>query len=89
VVLEDLRLVEGTYLLDVAVHRKDGTPYDYLRGRHSFRIKGRIKDVGVYRPSHHWEFEGGLALEAPAPRAELDLSAEADEGRGEPGAEPE
>ena len=31
--LEDLRLVEGTYLVDLAAHKKDGTPYDYLRGR--------------------------------------------------------
>ncbi len=30
--LDDLRLVEGTYLLDVAAHRRDGTPYDYHRG---------------------------------------------------------
>ena len=72
-VLEDLRLVEGTYLLDVAVHRRDGTPYDYHRGLYSFRVKSRIKDVGVYRPEHHWTFAGGLALTPPAPRAELDL----------------
>jgi len=71
--LSDLRLVEGTYLLDVAVHRRDGTPYDYHRGLHSFRIKSRIKDVGVYRPPHRWSFEGGLELEKPAPRPELDL----------------
>ena len=32
IVLEDLRLVEGTYLVDVAAHRRDGTPYDYHRG---------------------------------------------------------
>jgi ABC-type polysaccharide/polyol phosphate transport system ATPase subunit len=71
--LSDLRLVEGTYLLDVAVHRRDGTPYDYHRGLHSFRVKSRIKDVGVYRPPHRWSFEGGLELEKPAPRPELDL----------------
>ncbi len=71
--LSDLRLVEGTYLLDVAVHRRDGTPYDYHRGRHSFRVKSRIKDVGVYRPPHRWSFTGGLDLEKPAPRPELDL----------------
>jgi ABC-type polysaccharide/polyol phosphate transport system ATPase subunit len=71
--LGDLRLVEGTYLLDVAVHRRDGTPYDYHRGRHSFRVKSRIKDVGVYRPAHRWSFRGGLELEAPTPRPELDL----------------
>ena len=72
-VLRDLRLVEGTYLLDVAAHRRDGTPYDYLRGLHSFRVKSRLKDVGVYRPAHSWSFAGGLELEAPRPRAELDL----------------
>lgn len=73
VVLESLNLVEGTYLLDVATHRRDGTPYDYLRGRTSFRIKSRTKDVGVYRPAHRWEFSGGLELEAPTPRPEIDL----------------
>jgi len=76
--LADLRLVEGTYLLDVAVHRRDGTPYDYHRGRHSFRVKSRIKDVGVYRPPHRWSFGGGLDLESPVPRPELDLAREND-----------
>jgi ABC-type polysaccharide/polyol phosphate transport system ATPase subunit len=72
--LDDLRLVEGTYLLDVAVHRRDGTPYDYHRGLYSFRVKSRLKDVGVYRPEHTWSFEGGVTLDAPQPRPELDLS---------------
>jgi len=72
-VLEDLRLVAGTYLLDVAAHRKDGTPYDYHRGLYSFRVKSRIKDVGLYRPAHRWAFSGGIELLAPAPRPELDL----------------
>jgi ABC-type polysaccharide/polyol phosphate transport system ATPase subunit len=76
IVLEELRLVEGTYLIDVAVHRKDGTPYDYLRGHHSFRVKSRTKDVGVYRPAHRWEFAGGLEFDAPEPRPELDLAHE-------------
>jgi ABC-type polysaccharide/polyol phosphate transport system ATPase subunit len=74
--LEDLRLVEGTYLLDVAVHKRDGTPYDYHRGLYSFRVKSRVKDVGVYRPPHSWSFEGGLELAPPAARAELDLHEE-------------
>src|SRR5204862_5772542 len=38
-VIEELRLVEGTYLLDVAAHRRDGTPYDYHRGLYTFRVK--------------------------------------------------
>jgi ABC-type polysaccharide/polyol phosphate transport system ATPase subunit len=77
--LDDLRLVEGTYLLDVAVHRRDGTPYDYHRGLYSFRMKSRTKDVGVYRPAHRWEFVGGVELEAPVPRPELDLHEDAHE----------
>jgi hypothetical protein len=72
-VLQELRLVEGTYLLDVAAHRRDGTPYDYHRGLYTFRMKSRIKDVGVYRPVHRWSFSGGIALTAPQARAELDL----------------
>jgi ABC-type polysaccharide/polyol phosphate transport system ATPase subunit len=74
--LEGLSLVEGTYLLDVAAHRRDGTPYDYLRGQHSFRVKSRTKDVGLYRPAHRWSFAGGAAVDPPEPRAELELGDE-------------
>ena len=74
--IDELRLVEGSYLLDVAAHRKDGTPYDYHRGLYSFRVKSRVKDVGVHRPAHAWSFAGGITLLPGAPRAELDLSEE-------------
>ena len=75
-VIDDLRLVEGTYLIDVAAHRKDGTPYDYHRGLYSFRVKSRLKDVGLYRPAHRWEFEGGIDITTPPVRDELDLGEE-------------
>jgi ABC-type polysaccharide/polyol phosphate transport system ATPase subunit len=71
--VQDLRLVEGTYLLDVAAHKADGTPYDYLRGLHQFRVKSRMKDVGIYRPHHAWSFSGGVSVDAPETRPELDL----------------
>jgi ABC-type polysaccharide/polyol phosphate transport system ATPase subunit len=71
--MDDLRLVEGSYLVDVAAHRMDGTPYDYHRGLYSFRVKSRLKDVGVYRPVHAWSFSGGVEIEAPEPRPELVL----------------
>ncbi len=57
-----LDLVEGTYKLDVAVHRRDGAPYDYHRLLYTFRVKSRLKDVGVYRPAHRWAFSGGVKL---------------------------
>jgi ABC-type polysaccharide/polyol phosphate transport system ATPase subunit len=55
-VIDALDLVEGTYKLDVAVHRRDGAAYDYHRLLYTFRMKSRIKDVGIYRPRHHWTF---------------------------------
>ncbi len=71
-----LRLVEGTYLLDVAAHRRDGTPYDYHRGLYAFRVRSHTRDVGVHRPEHRWRFKGGVAMRAPEPRPELDLQDE-------------
>ncbi|HYN10800.1 MAG TPA: ABC transporter ATP-binding protein [Vicinamibacterales bacterium] len=61
-VIEALDLVEGTYKLDVAVHKRDGAPYDYHRLLYTFRVKSRLKDVGIYRPRHHWEFSGGVSF---------------------------
>ena len=54
--IDHLDLVEGTYKLDVAVHRRDGAPYDYHRQLYTFRIKSRTHDVGIFRPAHRWSF---------------------------------
>ena len=54
--IDSLDLVEGTYKLDVAVHKRDGAPYDYHRLLYTFRVKSRTHDVGIYRPRHHWTF---------------------------------
>jgi ABC-type polysaccharide/polyol phosphate transport system ATPase subunit len=77
VTIQNLRLVEGSYLLDVAAHKKEGTPYDYHRGLYSFRVKSRVKDVGIYRPQHEWSFAGGIKMDLPDSHAELDLRDEA------------
>jgi ABC-type polysaccharide/polyol phosphate transport system ATPase subunit len=55
-VVDNLDLVEGTYKLDVAVHKRDGFPYDYHRLLYTFRVKSRTQDVGIYRPRHRWTF---------------------------------
>ena len=54
--IDSLDLVDGTYKLDVAVHKKDGAQYDYHRLLYTFRVKSRTKDVGIFRPSHRWTF---------------------------------
>jgi len=58
--IDALDLVEGTYKLDVGVHKQDGFPYDYHRLLYTFRVKSRAKDVGIYRPKHTWRFAGDL-----------------------------
>ena len=60
--IESLDLVEGTYKLDVAVHKRDGYPYDYHRLLYTFRVKSRAHDTGIYRPRHRWAFEGALSF---------------------------
>lgn len=52
--IEGLDFIEGTYLLDVAVHAEDGYPYDYQSRLYSFAVKSKIKDVGIFRPRHKW-----------------------------------
>jgi ABC-type polysaccharide/polyol phosphate transport system ATPase subunit len=65
-----LSLIEGTYKVDVAVHKRDGYPYDYHRLLHTFRIKSRLKDVGIFRPDHTWRF---------SPTVQVDRVLEAEE----------
>ncbi len=55
--VDHLDLTEGKYFIDIAVHLEDGTPFDYQTRAYSFDVMSLIKDVGVYRPSHRWEFE--------------------------------
>ena len=60
--IDSLDLVDGTYKLDVAVHRQNGVPYDYHRLLFTFRMKSPRKDVGIFRPPHHWSFSGGIRM---------------------------
>ncbi len=60
--VDRLDLVEGTYKLDVAVHKRDGFPYDYHRLLYTFRVKSRTHDAGIYRPPHRWSFSGKVAF---------------------------
>jgi ABC-type polysaccharide/polyol phosphate transport system ATPase subunit len=60
--IDSLELVEGTYKLDIAVHKIDGFPYDYHRLLYTFRVKSRIHDVGIYRPRHHWTFSPNVVF---------------------------
>jgi ABC-type polysaccharide/polyol phosphate transport system ATPase subunit len=58
-----LRLAPGDYLVDVAVHARDGAPYDYQRKALAFTVSSPLRGVGVYFPEHRWEFAGGVRWE--------------------------
>ena len=63
--IDRLDLVEGTYKLDIAIHKRDGFPYDYHRLLYTFRVKSRTHDVGIYRPPHRWSFSPTVRFKPP------------------------
>lgn len=86
-VIESFDLIAGSYRIDAAIHTKNGRAFDYRRGVLRFVVGSRVHDIGVYRPRHRWEFEGGieltpidtLARNVPAPIAETLRGLEAEE----------
>jgi ABC-type polysaccharide/polyol phosphate transport system ATPase subunit len=66
VVIDHLNLIEGTYYLDVAAHRRDEFPYDYHRHLYTFKVRSRLRDVGIFRPEHRWEFSPNVRLKGPS-----------------------
>lgn len=55
-----LRLAPGEYVVDVAVHSKEGVAYDYQKQALNLTVTAASGGVGVYFPEHRWEAEGGL-----------------------------
>jgi ABC-2 type transport system ATP-binding protein/lipopolysaccharide transport system ATP-binding protein len=58
-----LNLINGTYFLNVAVHKRDGYPFDYHHFQYTFRVTSTEKDVGIARIPHEWEFSHNIKLE--------------------------
>ncbi len=55
-------LAAGTYSLDVAVHSKEGAPYDYRVGVLRFDVYAPEAASGIWRPARRWRVgpgEGG------------------------------
>ena len=55
IVCPGLRLAPGEYRVDLAIHCRDGAPYDYQKQALSFTVTAR-GGIGVYFPEHRWEF---------------------------------
>lgn len=61
-VIESLCLVAGAYKVDVAVHRRNGVPYDYHRSLYTIRVTSRMNETGIVRPPHRWTFSSGIRI---------------------------
>jgi len=55
-----LDLAPGDYLVDVAVHAKEGRAYDYWREALKVKITSRVEWPGVWAPAHSWEWDDEL-----------------------------
>lgn len=54
-------LGSGSYLLDVAIHSRRGTPYDYWRGACRFRVDSPLQDSGIWSGGREWTGDGGVS----------------------------
>lgn len=57
IVLPHLNLIQGEYLLDVAIECEVGIPVDYFREAYRFEMFSEISDVGVMRLDHLWKLD--------------------------------
>jgi lipopolysaccharide transport system ATP-binding protein len=77
-VYDSLQLAPGDYLVDVAVHARDGLAYDYWCDALAVRVTSEVAWPGVWSPPHRWESTGPVwgaeTREQAAAGQELDES---------------
>lgn len=55
IVLEDVALLAGEYLIDFAIETGDGIPVDYYREAYKIEMINPLGDVGIARIKHQWK----------------------------------
>ncbi len=70
--LEKLNLINGTYYLDVATHKRNGYPYDYHRNLYTFLVSSTYRDEGITRLPHRWEVSPNIQLKPPEKKVSID-----------------
>lgn len=54
IALEEMNLLPGEYLLDIAIESGDGIPIDYFREAYKIEMISSAGDVGITRIKHKW-----------------------------------
>ena len=52
--IEEMQLLPGQYIMDVAIQYSAGAPVDYWREAVRFTVYSKESDVGVARLKHKW-----------------------------------
>jgi ABC-type polysaccharide/polyol phosphate transport system ATPase subunit len=60
--IDALNLLNGTYFLDIAVHKRDGYPFDYHHFQYTFKVTSISRAAGLARLPHQWRFSGNIQL---------------------------
>lgn len=60
--IPSLNLVNGTYFLNLAVHKRDGFPFDYHHFLYTFKVVSIHRDIGIARVSHEWDFSENIKI---------------------------
>jgi ABC-type polysaccharide/polyol phosphate transport system ATPase subunit len=68
-VYDSLQLAPGHYLIDVAVHARDGLAYDYWCDALEVRVTSEVEWPGVWSPPLRWQSRGPVWEKTPQNRA--------------------
>ena len=60
--IPSLNLINGSYFLDVAIHKRDGYPFDYHHFQYTFKVTSTNRDVGIARIPHEWNFSDNIKI---------------------------
>lgn len=55
--LDDVNLLSGEYLIDIAIQSDIGIAVDYYREAHKIEIYSSIEDIGIFRINHKWTIQ--------------------------------
>lgn len=57
IILEEVDLLAGEYLIDLAIETGDGIPVDYFREAYTIEMINSQGDVGIARLKHQWKID--------------------------------
>jgi ABC-type polysaccharide/polyol phosphate transport system ATPase subunit len=67
-IYDSIQLAPGEYLIDVAVHARDGLAYDYWCDALEVRVTSEVEWPGVWSPPLRWQSSGPLWEKKPGNR---------------------